>query len=434
MAVVATNLTSGNSASTANSYNTSSITPTAKYLQLLSVYHRNDASSVATPSISGCGLTWTQVVTVTDSGTEQRCTIFRATGESPTAGIVTISFGGQNQTQCSWSINEFSNVDVSGTNASNAIVQSSSVIDESGSTSGKTITLSAFGTIKNAAFGCVRTGNTVTPGSGFTELSETTTSTKFQTEWAINDNTVDWTWSTTTAYILACAVEIKAETRVSYDAVSSQLTGDTKTSPYTFTTQHTCTGNDRLLLAWAYNNPAVDDNAILTYGGQTMTKINVGSMGGAYSGERLILYYLLNPPSGANSFVLTWSGANSYVGFGAISYAGIKQKLALDTSINENGSGVSSKTTTLTTTTDKCFTILLSRNDRTSSPTAGSNTKIRTSGTAYAWFDSDGIISPAGSTSLAVNFGGSAYYYHSMVSFIQLQDNTVNLPAAIVII
>lgn len=208
-AITSTNLTSGESGTTTSTYTTASITPSANKLILISIYHRKGSSGVPTPTVSGNGLTWVQVLREVNSD-EQVVTIFRAMGASPTTGPVTIDFAGTNEIQAVWSVNEFGNVDQTGTNGSGAVVQSKGFHEAVGNTTATTITLSAFGSANNASYGSLRAGNSITAGSGETALSQTTVNTFFQTEWGINQNAPSWSYSSAGgSFVTAAALEIK---------------------------------------------------------------------------------------------------------------------------------------------------------------------------------------------------------------------------------
>src|SRR3990167_11448563 len=117
-----TNLTAGGSNTAATSYTTASITPSANALILASVESNADPDAPNTPTLTGNGLTWVEVVTRLD-GTA-RMTLFRAMGSAPSAGAITIDFAGQSQANGStWIVTEFSGADTSGTNGSAAVIQ-----------------------------------------------------------------------------------------------------------------------------------------------------------------------------------------------------------------------------------------------------------------------------------------------------------------------
>lgn len=213
MAVVGSNLTNNVSETDANSYATASVTPTANNLILLTVVNRSGDSVNTKPTATGNGLTWVEIASVNFDivGTSRRTvTVFRAMGASPSAGAITIDFAGVTQTDCLWSVDQFSGTDTSGTNGSGAIVQSATVIESDGST---LVTLAAFGSADNATFGAFGDSSALvmTVGSGFTQLGRknSTNSAGIITEWrADNDTSVDATGSAVDAG--GIGIEIKA--------------------------------------------------------------------------------------------------------------------------------------------------------------------------------------------------------------------------------
>ena len=212
-----TNLTSGTDNSGFTSVATASVTPSTNYLVLLSVHSRTGITEDPNqPTATGCDLTWEVVNSIvydTTSSSRRRLTLFRAMG-IPSAGVVTIDFGGQSQTEAAWSIEQVSGVDTSGTNGSGAVVQSATNKDETLTSDTLTVTLDAFESPNNGTFGCFGDADnthTVTPGSGFTELVEVATAASiFETQWrSDNSISVDWT-SSGTIQGGGIGIEIKA--------------------------------------------------------------------------------------------------------------------------------------------------------------------------------------------------------------------------------
>jgi hypothetical protein len=218
MAVTATHLTTAQNGSAATSYTTASISPTANRLVLVAVGHQVSSGTVNTPTISGAGMTWTQVATkISSKGTLRRLTVFRALSASPGSGALTIDLGGQSQIRCGWSIAEFDGIDTGGTNGADAIVQSASNdVTDNASTTSLTVTLSAFSHVDNATYGAIRFGGSsntdaLTFGSGFTQLGIINGSASYQSQFkASNDTTVDWTYNNTAWYNQGIAIELKA--------------------------------------------------------------------------------------------------------------------------------------------------------------------------------------------------------------------------------
>jgi len=216
-AITASNLTTGNAASV-TSTTTASISPTANALVIVSVASRNftGAGPATVPTVTGASGTWVQIATVSDGSAGARTvTLFRDLSASPGSGILTIDFAGVNQGSVGWSIDQLQGTDTTGTNGSGAIVQTGSLNPATGTTTSGLITLSAFGSANNAAYGFIRNSGAVTivVGSGFTSLANfMTAGGEHVAEWKLNDNTVDWTWASQSVTSVAIAAEIKAST------------------------------------------------------------------------------------------------------------------------------------------------------------------------------------------------------------------------------
>ena len=196
MAVVASLLTSAGSTTDAASYNTASVSPTNGSLILLCVARRENAPN----SISGCGLTWTEVDSAVTTDGVQGAIVYKGVG-TPSAGAITIGFAGT-QSNCGWMVVEFSEAEV--TNSADGIVE--------GTNSGLTVTLPTFANSENATFGFVRfqANKTIANGSGFTQLGEVNTA-EFSMDSQFkntNDTSVDWTWASDGNRAAGVAVEI----------------------------------------------------------------------------------------------------------------------------------------------------------------------------------------------------------------------------------
>jgi hypothetical protein len=165
MADITTNhLTNGTASGGSGSATTASISPSNTKVYTVKVRGRASSGTPNTPTISGCGLTWTleEEIKVGTSG----AWLFRAVG-TPTPGTLTISFAGQAISTIAWSVDEWGNVDRGGTNGSNAFVQS--VPHSIGNSSSFNISLAALANAKNVALGFLVQRNTIatlTPGSG----------------------------------------------------------------------------------------------------------------------------------------------------------------------------------------------------------------------------------------------------------------------------
>lgn len=208
--VTKTDLTSG-SGSSATSFNTASITPSANKLILLSVASRVSGGGNNTPSASGNGITWEVVQSVQEAGSWNRITILRSMGSAPTTGAITISFAGQTQVNAIWSVSEYGNVDTSGSNGAGAIVQNATNTGVAATT--LSVTLGAFADTDNATYGAIvsEVAGAINNGTGFTEIHDAnTTDNSLETEWRVdNDTSVDWSWGSG-ARVGGIAIEIDA--------------------------------------------------------------------------------------------------------------------------------------------------------------------------------------------------------------------------------
>lgn len=160
-------LTAGSSTD-ASSYNTASVDITGNRLALLWVYSIASAAPNQ-PTVSGAGGTWVNIGTSLDSDGLRRITLFRSKALF-TTGALTISFAGQTQTGCNWSLSEYDFVSTNGANGSAAVVQVASYNTTLNATSA-TATLNAFSNPTNATVGGfgipLNSANTPMPGSTF---------------------------------------------------------------------------------------------------------------------------------------------------------------------------------------------------------------------------------------------------------------------------
>jgi hypothetical protein len=215
MALSVTALTSGSSTSNATSYATNSVTPSANALVLVCFQFRRGAGPLTSPTVTGNDLTWEQVENATSTTLNaRRVYMYRSLGASPSAGAITMDAGAETEENCIWSVFEITGVDTSGTNGSGAIVQDTENSVGQGDATSATLTLSAFGSANNMAVGMFAhfANEATTEGSGFTEIHDVTfaeSATGLQTEYKLNDVSVDASWTTNTDW-LGIAVEVKA--------------------------------------------------------------------------------------------------------------------------------------------------------------------------------------------------------------------------------
>jgi hypothetical protein len=216
MTVAFTNLTTGTDLDGNSSATTASVTLTANRLHLMTVVNwEADNNTAAIPTCTG----WTQVETLqfyTSVPIYARVTVLRRMPGSNETGTHTIDFGGVNQTEVRWIIDQSdADVETGGTNGSAAIVQTAT--NTAASATSITATLGAFSSANNGtygAFGGYGFANTWTQGTGFTLLvsgasgggNDVLACTEFRDS---NDTTVDVTIDSA-VQLGAIAIEIAA--------------------------------------------------------------------------------------------------------------------------------------------------------------------------------------------------------------------------------
>lgn len=189
---------------------------------------------------------------------------------------------------------------------------------------------------------------------------------------------------------------------IAFDAVVNASFGGSATTTKTWT--HTCTGTDRYLFVNVLVGTNTDLTTGVTYNGVSMTRLD-----GRTSDFYMTTYGLANPASGANSVVVTCSVATNIIPH-SISYTGVNQTGQPEVLGRNNNTSSTSLTTTLSTSTDNSWTMKFMRKNTGGSATAGAGTTVRVNDTTYGLHcaDSNGAITPAGSTSLILNHSTSS--------------------------
>ncbi|MEI6607720.1 MAG: hypothetical protein WCP35_20635, partial [Verrucomicrobiota bacterium] len=121
-------------------------------------------------------------------------------------------------------------------------------------------------------------------------------------------------------------------------------------SNYTLSYNSGSTGSNRILMVGvSFNNTNARTVSTVTYGGVAMTLVGSSIITGSTTSGSESIYRLLNPPTGANNLVVTWSGALSYSAVvGAITYAGVNQ--TTPTGTFASGSSTTTNSPTLNVT------------------------------------------------------------------------------------
>ncbi|MGE5694015.1 MAG: hypothetical protein ACM4D3_01920, partial [Candidatus Sericytochromatia bacterium] len=203
-------LTTGNSIEDVSQFTTAEIQPTASALVLVfvtNVRHLLTLGTLATPTVTGNGLNWERITTVTTTDEDRRLTCFRAMGANPSRGTVLISFGDQVQDICAWSVLEYTDVNTSGVDGAGAIGSGRTVTNSGTSL---TATLTPADPERGRTVGAIMLEPTdaqarpVSAGSGFSEIHQQTVTqgiafTKaltMQTQDSTSAaSTIKWTWT-----------------------------------------------------------------------------------------------------------------------------------------------------------------------------------------------------------------------------------------------
>lgn len=193
---------------------------------------------------------------------------------------------------------------------------------------------------------------------------------------------------------------------------------------------HTCTGSLGLLVV-GFNGDIIggaDDVSSVTYNGVALTLADKQVGAGTGGDRNTYLYFLLGPATGAHNVVITCSSSHVIQG-GAASYTGVKASGQPDAhTVNaELLSSLKTLTTTLTTSADNCWTVLVENcydgGPGAGSPGAGAGTTRRTAdATNGGWglFDSNAVVHPAGAASLTTTRAADPFgleILHVMASF-----------------
>jgi hypothetical protein len=193
---------------------------------------------------------------------------------------------------------------------------------------------------------------------------------------------------------------------IAFDAATD---GGSTNSATSWTFSHTVgVGSNRLLVVSVLGDVVSGANDItgVTYAGQAMT-LATSVQTGSGANRKTYLYYLLNPPTGANNVVITSTTAH-FLGGNAASYTGVKQTGQPDATVSHGGSGsLSSFTTSITTVADNSWAILVENSYTANNPpTAGTGLTRRVFDATFGAntiFDGNGAITPAGAYSMTTS-------------------------------
>lgn len=214
---------------------------------------------------------------------------------------------------------------------------------------------------------------------------------------------------------------------IAFDAATSstQVTGTSLTFSHTVGS-----GTNRILFV-ACGLPTSDLISGVTYNGTALTLIGK-SQAPSPNTRFVYLFYLINPTSGAHNVVVTASSTSDDIEATASSYSGASVLGGIDNSTTNTTSGVTSITTSLTTVADNCWTIIVGRTNGTTMVVGTGVTSRGNMGDTTAIVgDSNGIVHPAGSKSMTIQWSGSGSASVVMASFAPFSPTTRNLSDSI---
>ena len=171
-------------------------------------------------------------------------------------------------------------------------------------------------------------------------------------------------------------------------------------------TAYTVTGSNPILFV-AIMETGADFLTGIIYNNVALTLLGSKQTAGS---DRASVWYLIGPTIGTNDIVITSSSASQKYGLAA-SYRGVRQTSSIDVSGVHTATSLTNRQVTLVTTVDNDWWFGFCYLDVGSPATAGTGATLRnTNGanTNIRIFDSNGAITPAGSTNVNVNTSVSA--------------------------
>ena len=184
------------------------------------------------------------------------------------------------------------------------------------------------------------------------------------------------------------------------------------------TWSHTHTGNNLLSLVSVFGDTQGGDVDGSKITGVTNNSVSMTELARVLpSGDRwLYLFYLLAPATGAHNIVVSASSSIVIAGQSA-SYTGVKQSGFPDNSTTNTANTALDITTSLATSANNCWTFLATKNSIGASAADTGSTLRISNANGMGIYDSNALITPAGSYSMKVNIGSLANWAAIMASF-----------------
>jgi protocatechuate 3,4-dioxygenase beta subunit len=183
-------------------YTTAPISPAPNTLVTVAVLTHRSSMPAPTAVVTGGGMSnWTEVAAVTFDPVGapiKRLAVFRAMSAAPGSGPLTITFN-LTASHAEWIVSQWDGVETSGANGVDAIVQAAT--NRADASGGLSVQLNPFEHPNNVAYGLFGVNSKVaaiTPGGGFTEIAEQTstenTTGTIQAEWATDRSLINASW------------------------------------------------------------------------------------------------------------------------------------------------------------------------------------------------------------------------------------------------
>ena len=208
-------------------------------------------------------------------------------------------------------------------------------------------------------------------------------------------------------------VRHNARAAIAFDNATSADSGATTT---TLTFSHTVTSTaNRILFVGVRTSSGVGLISSVTYNGTALTLID--SKAETYNGTAAYLYYLVAPDSGAHNVVIN-SSSSQYLDSTAVSYTGASGDIDVHGSASAGPESAGQDyTESFTTGFDGDWTVMITAQTGASpAPATGSTQRGTDLGSGGLFVDSNGPITPAGSTSLGLHAQSINNYFGSVMA------------------
>lgn len=195
---------------------------------------------------------------------------------------------------------------------------------------------------------------------------------------------------------------------IAYDNSGSDAAVVVSTRTWSYTVG---VGTNRLLLLGIYSGADLSTSTV-TYAGVSMTYITGQTQP---NGERISMWYLYNPSSGANNVVWTSAGGSTTVGMQAVSYSGVSQSGFPDAQSTASGTSLTSNFS-LTSVADNAWQTLMMVAARPYSSSSGLTVR-QNAGFGVLILDTNAAKTPAGAVNVSTTQTQSNDWGGIFVSF-----------------